>query len=174
MAVFNGIESVWVDVIINRKKILIGGIYRPPDSNNNHWLLLEESIDRAFNQTCDNIIVAGDFNINVLNSNSNKMSRLITSYNAEQLISTPTHFTENSSSLIDLIFVKEVQHVITSFVADPFIPNLTRFHCPVVVVLKLKKPKVTAYRRKIWLYDQGNYAETFLLLIGKRYWTITT
>ncbi len=44
---------------------------------------MEESIDRAFNQVCDNVIVAGDFNINVLNSDTNKMSRLIT-YNAEQ------------------------------------------------------------------------------------------
>ncbi len=135
----NGLESLWIELIVNNKKLLIGGIYRPPDSNNNDWLLLEESIDRAFNQVCENIIVAGDFNINVQQSNSNKMSRLITSYNAEQLISSPTHFTENSNSLIDLIFVKDTRHVTASFVADPFIPDLIRYHCPVVVVLKIKK-----------------------------------
>ncbi len=73
----NGIESVWIEIITNRKKILIGGIYRPPDSNNNHWVLLEETIDRAFNQVCDNIIVSGDFNINVHNSGANKISDLL-------------------------------------------------------------------------------------------------
>ncbi len=116
----NGIESLWIDLQFNNKTFLIGGIYRPPDSNNNDWVLLEESIDRAFNQVCENIIVAGDFNINVLNSNTNKMSRLISSYNADQLISSPTHFTETSSSLIDLIFVKDTRHIITSFCSGPF------------------------------------------------------
>ncbi|MES9882168.1 MAG: endonuclease/exonuclease/phosphatase family protein [Sedimenticola sp.] len=144
----NGLESLWVDVKFNQRTFIMGGIYRPPDANNNDWLLLEECIDRVFNQACENVIIAGDFNINVHNSNSNKISRLVSSYNAEQLITTPTHFTEHSCSLIDLIIVKDTRHIISSFVADPFIPDLVRFHCPVVVVLKLNKPKATAYKRK--------------------------
>ncbi len=134
-----GIESVWLELSTNQRKLIIGGIYRPPDASNNHWVLLEESIDRAFNQSCENIIIAGDFNMNVQHSNTNKISRLITSYNAEQLISTPTHFTEYSSSLIDLIIVKDTRHIITSFVADPFIPDLIRYHCPRCSGLKIKK-----------------------------------
>jgi uncharacterized membrane protein len=85
------------------------------------------------------------------------MTRLIDSYNAEQLITSPTHFTEHFSSLIDLIFIKYHQNVITSFVAEPFIPDLTRFHCPVVAVLKLSKPKQNNFKRRIWLYDKGDY-----------------
>ena len=80
-------------------------------------------------------------------------------YNAEQLINTPTHFTEHSSSLIDLMFIKNSQHVLSSFVSDPFIPDLTR-HCPVVCVLKFTKQKKTIFPRKIWLYDQGDYPYT--------------
>ncbi|XP_045166981.2 uncharacterized protein LOC123530276 [Mercenaria mercenaria] len=152
-----GLEALWLELIVNKRKIILGGIYRPPDSNNNHWLLLEQSIDQAFNQSCDNILVTGDFNINVLNTTSNKITNLMASYNAEQLITLPTHFTEHSNSLIDLMFVKNTNQVISSFVADPFIPNLTRFHCPVVAVLKLDKPKHTSFKRKIWLYDRGNY-----------------
>ncbi len=124
-----------------------------------HWALLEESIDRAFNETCDNILVAGDFNINIQNSTSNKITRLISSYNAEQLITTPTHYTEHSSSLIDLMFIKHTQHVLTSFVADPFIPDLVRFHCPTITVMKFDKPNVGYYKRRIWLYDKGDYGK---------------
>ncbi len=69
-----GLESVWIELRTHQRKIIIGGIYRPPDSNNAYWTLLEESIDRAFNQTCDNLLVAGDFNINVENSTYNKMN----------------------------------------------------------------------------------------------------
>ncbi len=151
------LEAIWIELHTNQRKLLIGGIYRPPDSNNNHWTLLQESIDRAFNQVCDNILVTGDFNINVHNSTSNKISRLISSYNAEQLISTPTHYTEHSNSLIDLMFVKHTNQVITSFVADPFIPDLIRFHCPIVTVMKFNKPKTSTYKRRIWLYDRGDF-----------------
>lgn len=156
----NRLEAVWVEIIIHSKKLLVGGIYRPPDSNNEYWQLLEESVDRAFSVQTYDTIVAGDFNINTQTSSSNKMTRLIESYNAEQLITSPTHFTEHSSSLIDLIFIKYHQNVITSFVADPFIPDLTRFHCPVVAVLKLNKPKQNNFKRRIWLYDKGDY-DTF-------------
>jgi hypothetical protein len=143
---------------INSRKLILGGIYRPPDSNNQHWFLLEQSIDQAFSERSDNILIAGDFNINFLNSYSNKLSNLIASYNVEQLITTPTHFTESSCSLLDLMFVKNTNHILTSFVADTFIPDVIRFHCPIVLVMKFSKPKCTTYKRKIWLYDRGDYS----------------
>ncbi len=68
----NGLEALWVELHANQRKFIIGGIYRPPDSNNNQFVLMEESIDRVFDQVCDNVLVAGDFNINVLNSDTNK------------------------------------------------------------------------------------------------------
>ncbi len=90
----NGLESLWIELHIDHRKLLLGGIYRPPNSNNTEWNLLEESIDRAFNQPADNILVTGDFNIDILNGTPNKINRLITSYSAEQLITTATHFTD--------------------------------------------------------------------------------
>ena len=113
----------------------------------------------TFDKSYDNIIVTGDFNMHFLSQASDKIKNLIASYSAHQLIDTLTHFTETSSSLIDLIFVKNKNHVISSFVADPFIPELTRFHCPVVAVLKFDKPKFKSFKRHIWLYDKGNYNE---------------
>ena len=46
-------------------KLIVGGIYIPPDANNNYWRLLEQSIDQAFNTNCDNLLFAGDCNVNV-------------------------------------------------------------------------------------------------------------
>ena len=129
----HGLEALWLEIKVSNRNFFVGGIYRPPDANNNYWLLLEQSIDQAFNTNCDNLLVAGDFNVNIQPSSSNKVSRLISSYNAHQLINSPTHFTERSSSTIDLIFVKHPNHFITSFVADAFVPALTRFHCPVKI-----------------------------------------
>ncbi len=165
----NGLESLWIELHIDHRKLLLGGIYRPPHSNNTEWNLLEESIDRAFNQRVDNILVTGDFNIDILKGTPNKINRLTTSYSAEQLITTATHFTEHSSSLIDLMIVKHTNHVLTSFVADPFIPDLIRFHCPIVTVLKFNKPKITAFKRHIWLYDKGDFNK-YRELLGNTNW----
>ena len=85
------------------------------------------------------------------------MSQLIQSYNAKQLIKYDIHFSENSSARIDLIFVENTSHIIASFVGDPFIPGLIRYHCPVVAILKFDKPNPSSFKRRIWLYDKGNY-----------------
>ena len=61
-----------------QRKLPVGGIYRPPNSNNTHWLNMEHSLDQAFNQLIDNILVAGDFNININSNPYNRMSNLLT------------------------------------------------------------------------------------------------
>lgn len=71
------VNSHWVEVLVNQRTLLVGGLYRPHDANNNQWLLLEQRIDQAFSQRCDNIIAIDDFNIDDSKSPSNKMSRLI-------------------------------------------------------------------------------------------------
>ena len=114
------LEAIWVQIIHDNKTLLIGGFYRPPNSNNNYWSLIEESFDRAYSTNIDNVIILGDFNINMNQKHDNKLSNLISSYQSYQLISEPTHFTENSSSIIDIISVKRPESVVSSFVADCF------------------------------------------------------
>ena len=112
------------------KKVLIGGFYRPPNSNTGYMDLIKESIDRAYNTNIVDIIITGDFNFNMMSNNLNKLKELILEYNLNQLITDPTHFTETSSSLIDLILVRNQANILCSMVADPFVPNQVRYHCP--------------------------------------------
>ena len=154
-----GLEAIWLETKYH------GHCYRPPSANNSYFTLIEESFDRAYSTNIDNIVIAGDFNSDIMNVNHSKMKNLIASYNFNQAITDPTHFTENSRSLIDLIICKNVRNVLTSFVSDPFIPDLVRYHCPVVVVLKFNKPKQQVFKRHIWLYDRGDY-ENFRSIIN--------
>ena len=55
------------------------------------------------------------------------MKDLIQNYNLKQLIQEDTHFTENSSSLLDLILVRNSSNILTSGVVDSFIPDQIRF-----------------------------------------------
>lgn len=159
-----GIEAVWLELTLKSKKILVGGYYRPPNSNLAYFNLLEESIDRAYNTNIIDIFVLGDFNYNMTGNSNNKMKDLIQQYNFKQLITEPTHFTENSSSLIDLILARNTSNVLTSGVSDSFLPEQTRYHCPVVVLLKFLRPSFKSYKRHIWSYNLADY-ELFRTII---------
>ena len=63
--------------------------------------------------------------------------------------------------LIDLIICKNVGKVLTSFISDPFIHDLVRYHCPVVVVLKQKD----IFDK----YDRGDY-DDFRTIIKSTKW----
>ncbi|MCG8113671.1 MAG: reverse transcriptase domain-containing protein [Candidatus Thiodiazotropha taylori] len=151
------VESVWLELQVKSKRILIGGFYRPPNSNQDHFTLIKESIDKACNTNIADIVITGDFNIDMSNNNNNKVKELMLEYNLTQLISEPTHFTENSSSLIDLILVRNVNNILTSGVIDPFIADYTRYHCPVIAVLKFTRPHPPSFQRKIWYYKLADY-----------------
>ena len=100
----------------------------------------------------------------MLSDNYNKMKELIKTYNMKQLIAEPTYFTENSSSLIDLIIIRNNNNILTSGVADTFIPDQIRHHCPTVVLLKFLRPHCKTFKRKIWNYKLADYTKYRSLL----------
>ena len=100
------LEAVWTEISLRGKSVLIGGFYRPPNSSAGYFDLIKESFDRAINAGIADTVILGDFNFNMLNASKNKMLDLIQQYDLKQLIAKPTHFTENSASLLDLILVR--------------------------------------------------------------------
>ena len=150
------LEAVWIEILMNSREVLLGGFYRPPNSGADYVDLITESIDNAYNSNIIDVIILGDFNYNMA-SDSNKMSDLIRQYNLKQLIKEPTNFTEHSSSIIDLILVRNNDNILTSAVTDPFIPDQTRCHCPIIVLLKFLRPKVIAFERQVWNYKRADF-----------------
>ena len=93
-----------------------------------------KAFGRAYDINIVDILITGDFNFNIFSNKNNKMKELIQQYSLNQLIREATHFTELLSSLIGLILVRNTTSIVTSGVADSFIPEQIRFHCPVVVL----------------------------------------
>ena len=85
------------------------------------------------------------------------MTELRQEYSLTQLITEDTHYTENSSSLIDLILARNKTHDLTSGVIDTFIPNQIRYHCPTIVLLKFLRPVSKTYTRRIWNYKLADF-----------------
>ena len=93
----------------------------------------------------------------MLSNENNRVKDLMQLYRLKQLIKEATHYTEHSASLIDLIMVRNESNILTSGVADPFISDQIRYHCPTLVLLKFTRPTLTSYKRKIWNYARADF-----------------
>uniref|UniRef100_A0A2A4IWQ4 Reverse transcriptase domain-containing protein n=1 Tax=Heliothis virescens TaxID=7102 RepID=A0A2A4IWQ4_HELVI len=99
------VEQLWLGLTINKTKLLIGTAYRPP------WQDLELFLDAITASISalapyDNVIILGDINVNLLHTNSAKSRQLMgffSNFNLTQIVTTATHFVNNSCSLIDIV-----------------------------------------------------------------------
>ena len=98
----NGVESVWIEVLVSNKKILIGTVYRPPNERAECWDLLSENLEKAKDTDIKTIILTGDLNCNLLQNNT-KLQKLLDSLHMEQMITEPTHYTDRNATLLDII-----------------------------------------------------------------------
>ena len=73
---------------------------------------------------------------------SRKIDSLRSQFAFYQSIDQPTHYTENSASLLDIILVHNKDSLVFSGVGDPFLGQDLRYHCPVFGILKFSKPKM--------------------------------
>ena len=108
------IEQTWVKLQINGKIIAVGSVYRPPGSDYTEFLdILEDTVTDLL-VVCDEIVLMGDFNIDLLNKRDASVVRflsLIESYGLKQVIDSPTRITNSSSTLIDHVIISfEGQH----------------------------------------------------------------
>lgn len=101
------IEALWCELSqLNSRKILFGAIYRPPNLDPSTFMeSLEEMLNRRTNE-CIETVLLGDFNFDYIspNATTKHFQRTMNLLNLKQLINEPTRITQNSRTLIDLIF----------------------------------------------------------------------
>ena len=117
-----GTECIWIELVNKHKHVLFGVFYRPPNANSNYYSLIEDSLHLAVDTGNNDIVVTGDFNFNLLPSQtSRKIDSLCSQFAFYQSIDQPTHYTENSASLLDIILVHNKDSLVFSGVGDPFL-----------------------------------------------------
>ena len=130
------IESVWFEIKIKHNSpILIGYVYRNPAEHIDWYDRFFSLLDAVFLENKETIIM-GDFNIDLLKSNS-KWDRSYSMYNLEQLIDCPTRVTATSETLIDHIYVNTKQNI--HEVCCP--PSACSDHFPICLTWTKKKCK---------------------------------
>ena len=107
-------EGLFVDIIDDSgKKITICNIYRPPRNNNNHvsidsFLLDFSPVVQTLSKTSKNVVLAGDFNIDLLKLNSNSKYQefydTLSEFDFLPIITLPTRISKIHATLIDHMY----------------------------------------------------------------------
>lgn len=107
------IEFLFVEVRLQFTKLLIGVFYKRPLFRDINKL---EEILSNYVLPYDNVILVGDFNVDMLidNSYSGKMKGILHSFSLDYVHYGPTHFCPTSSTLLDLSIVN-INSVIKNF-----------------------------------------------------------
>lgn len=134
------VEQMWLSLRVRSQKIIIGTAYRPPWLDVNVFLdAITQSVAGFVNY--DYLALFGDFNINWLCPLENK-TRLLKTFlsclNLTQIVNEPTHFTDHSQTLIDLVCTDmKVQTISVNYIPD--LGNHAIIN--VAFSIKVEKPK---------------------------------
>ena len=104
-------ECCWIELVNNPgPNILVGVFYRHPSRNNNLFVEKLKVTLKKINREKKKTIICGDFNLNLLNFDTDKQTNTFLStmfqYNFQPCITEPTRITNsNKPSLVDNIFI---------------------------------------------------------------------
>ena len=135
------IDNVWVSLELNNKKAIIGCIYRHPkaESGISHF---NEKLDEVMKNIKDNTLtlIAGDFNINLINSENAHTEQYINTILQNSFIpciTIPTRVTYHSASIIDHILLKTPKNLLQTKVSAGNLITDISDHLPNVLFINL-------------------------------------
>ena len=173
----NIMESTFVEIITpNKKNIVIGVIYRPPNSKFNSF---ENEINQILskidkeNKIC---YLMGDFNIDLLKSESfdfaGKFFEQLIMSSFMPLIFKPTRITQHTATLIDNIFTNDIEALESS--SNGIIFSDISDHLPIEHVRNYMSQKETiqknefVYKRNFNDSNTRSFTNEIKSLLGKR------
>ena len=149
------IETIFVEVINDKKPFIIGMIYRRPGTAIERFIV---DLTRILDKIKCKCILLGDFNLNLLNElNNTQVQNFVNTFRQyffKPVITKPTRVCNNSASLIDHIWinfdqVQYVSNIIITGVSDHF-PVLFN-----VLTHNDRSTKTISYRRSGNHYDNA-------------------
>ena len=108
-------ESCFVEISLNNNKILLGSLYRPPNTDPKSFLEYYNKLSNHLRSEYKNYVIGLDHNLNLLNHENHKDTQtfleLIIDYEQYPCITRPTRLTHHSATLLDNIIVPQHYHV---------------------------------------------------------------
>ena len=137
------IENKWLRFNINNQVVIIGGIYRHPKGNIEHF---NNALNNVISQINNNTlaIVLGDININLISENE-KVQTYINNFLAKNFIpciTLPTRIRNYSTTLIDHIFIKNPRKLIQNKCSSGNLIFDITDHLPNFMFLNIEVPLI--------------------------------
>ena len=137
------IENKWLRFNINNQVVIIGGIYRHPKGNIEHF---NNALNNVTSKINDNTlaIVLGDININLISENE-KVQTYINNFLAKNFIpciTLPTRIRNYSTTLIDHIFIKNPRKLIQNKCSSGNLIFDITDHLPNFMFLNIEVPLI--------------------------------
>ena len=138
-------ESVLIEISAqNGKKIILGSLYRPPNTDENQFLNhVHEIMTKATSckgKVLPEIVLGLDHNMDLLKSSQHKLTNIFLETLSElkllPAITRPSCITQNTATLTDNIFISETLH--RQFESTILLENISD-HLPLVTMLKQSK-----------------------------------
>ena len=153
----NVLESLFIEIPTNQacktKNIIVGVVYRPPDTDMNNFNHYLESLLHNIRLENKQVYLLGDWNINLLNADKHAPSQdflnLMYSDNIFPVITKPTRVTDKSATLIDNIFTDNVlksDKVLTGILHSDITDHYPIFH---ITEDLIKKDEAQFIKRRI-------------------------
>lgn len=169
-------EQVWVVVVVNKIKYLIGCIYRPPDRLNMSDLKLVFEAANSYVERGEfkELIIMGDFNFPNINWSENGVdsiavgNHLSVEHSFTEIIndlflyqhvnfSTFQISLESMGSILDLIFTSN-QNSISELTVNPILGNTSKGHVTLLFKFEINEPcKKDAKNKFKFVYEKGDY-----------------
>ena len=159
----NQLESIFIEIINKKaKNVIVGCIYRHPcmqinDFNQNFLTPLLEKISFENKE----IILMGDFNINLLKHNQNTQTAEfldnMTSNGLIPQITNPTRITVKSKTIIDNIFTNITHNKLAGNITTSISDHLPQFLLIEYEHLKRKQNKQNISKRNFKNFDKENF-----------------
>ena len=143
------LEAVWIETKLNQETILIGSFYRPPNANVAYWDLIDNSIKLAMN-TPHKIVILGDFNADCKYTIPGHLLRVMHLNSLHQVVTEPTRYTENSSTLLDLILTQNPDIIEKVGVLPPVCSD----HCCPFIEIANNMTKGFKFKRILYNYSK--------------------
>ena len=139
----SNIETLWCEVMLpNSRPFLLCAVYRPPSAQAEWIDLFEEELSVA-QTTGLEIILMGDFNIDLLHCTNKKWLNLVELFDLTQMVTKATRVTQTSGSIIDHVYSSNPENISECFVPHYSISD----HFPVCfsrkINCKIKKTEHT-------------------------------
>ena len=131
------LEIIWVEVSTTSSKIMIGVMYRPPNSLVSYWQTLENNLQSIIDMNIP-IFLGGDLNVDMLTNHSGHLGNLLSRLNLENIVLEPTRITDTSATCLDLFITNRPNLILSVNV----LPNFCSDHCPVSVDIIFFKNQV--------------------------------